>query len=69
MLQNVSWTGNIRVDGSGYVFQGVNSNYTTTRTVGAYITPTRTIFTIAAGPVRFNLTYLNPIEVGLQYRA
>lgn len=51
------------MDGSGYIFQGVNSNYTTAKTVGAYITPTRTIFTIDAGPVRLNLTYLNPIEV------
>jgi len=35
----------------------------TANTVGAYITPTRTIFTIDTGPVRLNLTYLTPIEV------
>jgi hypothetical protein len=61
----VSWSGYIRVDGTGYNFQGVNSNYTTAKTVGAYITPTRTIFTIDAGPVRLNLTYLTPIEVSV----
>ena len=65
MGQNVSWIGDIRVDDKAYIFQGDRSNlsHTTAKTVGAYITPTRSIFTIDAGPVRLNLTYLTPIEV------
>jgi len=53
----------IRVDGSGFLLQGYHSNYTSANTVGIDITPTRTIFTLDAGPVRVNLTYLSPIEV------
>lgn len=62
--QNLGWMVNLRVDGTPYLLQGViYANYTTARTVGTYLTPTRTIFTIDAGPVRANLTYLTPIEV------
>jgi len=63
--QNVGWMGDIRVDDIAYIFQGGRSNlsHTIATTVGAYITPTRSIFTIDAGPVRLNLTYLTPIEV------
>ena len=58
---------NLRVDSTAYLVQGViYVNHTSAKTVGTYITPTRTIFTIDAGPVRVNLTYLTPIEVSLQ---
>ncbi len=52
-----------RVDGIGYILQGVHTNYTASNVVAAFITPTRTIFMMDAGPVRLNLTYLTPIEV------
>lgn len=63
LLQDLSWIVTIRVDGSGFLLQGYHVNYTSADTVGVYITPTRTIFTLDAGPVRVNLTYLSPIEV------
>jgi len=51
------------VDGSPYLIQGVHTGYTAATTIGVYITPTRTIFTVDAGPVRANISYLTPIEV------
>jgi hypothetical protein len=33
------------------------------RTVTSDITPTKTIFRIAAGPMQFNVSFLTPIEV------
>jgi hypothetical protein len=63
LLQDLSWIVTIRVDGSGFLLQGFHVNYTSASTVGVDITPTRTIFTLDAGPVRVNLTYLSPIEV------
>ena len=53
-----------RVDGTGYILQGARRvNYTASRVNATFITPTRTIFTMDAGPVRLNLTYLTPIQV------
>jgi len=52
-----------RVDGTGYILQGAHANYTASNVVAAFITSTRTIFMMDAGPVRLNLTYLTPIEV------
>ena len=53
-----------RVDGTGYILQGAQrANYTISNMNATFITPTRTIFTMDAGPVRLNLTYLTPIEV------
>jgi len=53
-----------RVDGTGYILQGAQrANYMASRVNATSITPTRTIFTMDAGPVRLNLTYLTPIEV------
>jgi len=52
-----------RVDGTGYIFQGIHVNYTNAKTIRTNITPTRTIFTIEAGPMRVELTFLTPIEV------
>lgn len=56
----------VRVDGTSYTIQGNrnNVNYTGVGvTLSTSITPTQTRFTIAAGPVSVNLTYLTPIEV------
>jgi len=53
-----------RVDGTGYILQGGQyANYTASKVNATFITSTRTIFMMDAGPVRFNLTYLTPIEV------
>ncbi|CAA7266374.1 unnamed protein product [Cyclocybe aegerita] len=57
----LGWQGFVRVDGSSWQWQGRQGGELA-RTLGAYITPTRTIFTIEAGPVQFNVTYLSPIE-------
>jgi len=52
------------VDGTRYILQGASyTNYTASKVNATFITSTRTIFTMDAGPVRFNLTYLSPIEV------
>ena len=54
----------VRVDSTAYLLQGENqTNFVTAKTIGAYITSTRTILTMDAGPVRVNITYLTPIEV------
>ncbi len=54
----------VRVDNITYSFLGdspiVNGTVTLTNTV---ITPTQTKLTAQAGPMKFNLTFLNPIEV------
>ncbi|KAH9021522.1 hypothetical protein EDB85DRAFT_2000582 [Lactarius pseudohatsudake] len=54
----------VRVDNITYSFLGgsprVNGRVNLTNTV---ITPTQTKLTAQAGPMQFNLTFLNPIEV------
>ncbi|KAI0312205.1 hypothetical protein OF83DRAFT_1067589 [Amylostereum chailletii] len=63
---SLGWTGLVKVDnGTTYLWSG--STYTvagTNDTVVKYftVTPTRTIFTIQAGPLELNITYLSPIE-------
>jgi hypothetical protein len=52
-----------RVDGTGYILQGANANFSVPKVNATFITPTRTILMMDAGPVRLNLTYLTPIEV------
>ena len=54
----------VRVDGTGYILQGAQrANYIVSNVIAVFITPTRTIFMMDAGPVRLNLTYLTPVEV------
>ena len=54
----------VRVDNVTYSFLGdspsVNGRVNLTNTV---ISPTQTKLTAEAGPMQFNLTFLNPIEV------
>ncbi|KAI0308434.1 hypothetical protein OF83DRAFT_1089831, partial [Amylostereum chailletii] len=61
------WTGLVKVDnGTTYLWSGNADAVTGTNdTVLKYftVTPTRTIFTIQAGPLELNITYLSPIEV------
>jgi hypothetical protein len=57
----MGWTGFVRVDGLTYQWMGMTGNMTNlTSTV---ITPTRSIFTVQAGAMLLNVTFLSPIEV------
>ncbi|CAA7266366.1 unnamed protein product [Cyclocybe aegerita] len=52
----------VRVDGEGYQWHGVEPEFPTINTTAIYLTATRTILTFEAGPIRFNVTYLSPVE-------
>ncbi|KAI0309755.1 hypothetical protein OF83DRAFT_1071555 [Amylostereum chailletii] len=62
----LGWTGLIKVDnGTTYLWSGNTGTMPGTNdTAVKYftVTPTRTIFTIEAGPLELNITYLSPIE-------
>ena len=66
--QILGWAVLVRIDGLTYSFLGdapggsaiVNGIVNVTDTV---ITPTQTVLAAQAGPMRINLTFLNPIEV------
>ncbi|KAK7026403.1 hypothetical protein VNI00_015638 [Paramarasmius palmivorus] len=72
--QILGWGGFIRVDGSLYQWMGgafndsrfnnlAGGNNKMIATVDDItITPTRTIYSLSAGPMRFNFTFLSPIE-------
>jgi hypothetical protein len=63
----MGWTGFVRVDGLTYQWMGMTGNMTNlTSTV---ITPTRSIFTIQAGAMLLNVTFLSPIEVRVVFFA
>ncbi|KAI0744211.1 hypothetical protein C8Q80DRAFT_1220875 [Daedaleopsis nitida] len=59
----MGWAGKIRVDGKTYAWMGNDrvddgaANVTNTQ-----VTPTRTIFSMQAGPMNIVVTYLSPIE-------
>ncbi|RDX42058.1 hypothetical protein OH76DRAFT_146300 [Lentinus brumalis] len=59
-----AWEGLIRVDGLVYSFMGGfnGAKNTTANATGFQITPTRSIFTLQAGPMNVTLTFLTPIE-------
>ncbi|KAH9020013.1 hypothetical protein EDB85DRAFT_1872770 [Lactarius pseudohatsudake] len=68
--QTLGWSVFVRIDGLTYSFLGgdpgntvasVNATVDVTNTV---ITPTQTVISAQAGPMEFNLTFLNPIEPG-----
>lgn len=60
------WAGMVRVDGQAYVFMGQPSGLTGLIQIAVqkatYITPTQTIFTIAAGPIELTVTFMSPVE-------
>ncbi|KAA1477095.1 hypothetical protein DENSPDRAFT_786182 [Dentipellis sp. KUC8613] len=63
MDSNYGWQGYVKIDGIAYTWRGAQvSNATTLSQIT--ITPTRTIYTITAGPMTLNVTYLSPIEPG-----
>ncbi|KAI9433020.1 hypothetical protein H4582DRAFT_1820406 [Lactarius indigo] len=68
--QILGWSVLVRIDGSTYSFLGgvpgntVASVNVTVNITGTVITPTQTVVSAQAGPMEFNLTFLNPIEPG-----
>ncbi|KXN89757.1 hypothetical protein AN958_05297 [Leucoagaricus sp. SymC.cos] len=58
--RKLPWAGLVRVDGQ--MFQWLDGGHTAAKTVANEFTPTRTIYTIQAGPVQFNVTFFTPIE-------
>lgn len=63
--QNIlGWAGKIRVDGLTYNWMGGDVGPPNSGNVtNVQITPTRSIFTMQAGPMNVTVTYLSPIEV------
>lgn len=60
----MGWTGKIRVDGATFQWMGENGAADGIATVtDIQITPTRTIFTMQAGPMNLTVTFLSPVEV------
>ena len=60
----MGWAGKIRIDGATYGWMGndnIPSNHSNITNV--QITPTRSIYTMEAGPMNFSITFLSPIEV------
>ncbi|EIW62884.1 DUF1793-domain-containing protein [Trametes versicolor FP-101664 SS1] len=59
----LGWSGKIRVDGSTYNWMGGDVGPPNSGNVtNVQITPTRSIFTMQAGPMNVTVTYLSPIE-------
>ena len=68
LFQIVGWAGYIRIDGQSYRWLGDVGTDGTISTPAAnltsrQVTPTRSIFTMQAGPMNLNATFLSPIEV------
>ncbi|TFY68763.1 hypothetical protein EVG20_g3433 [Dentipellis fragilis] len=63
--QILGWQGYIRVDGTTYSFLGAFPDNELIMNISAMtITPTRTIWSLAAGPMIVNVTFFSPIEPG-----
>ncbi|EEB90538.1 hypothetical protein MPER_11240, partial [Moniliophthora perniciosa FA553] len=73
--RTLGWGGFVRVDGSVYEWMGVAFNdgglrfnltdgqvKAAAKVESINITPTRTVYTVTAGPMRLNFTFLSPIE-------
>ncbi|TFK38775.1 hypothetical protein BDQ12DRAFT_651125 [Crucibulum laeve] len=56
----LGWAGYVRVDGQTY--QWLGNDGTAANISASYVTPTRSIFTMTAGSLEFNVTFLSPIE-------
>ncbi|KAH9942418.1 uncharacterized protein BXZ73DRAFT_40863 [Epithele typhae] len=63
---NMGWTNMVVIDGQHYSITGYAdrvSNITAPATVtGVHITPTRSVYSMQAGPMNINFTFLSPIE-------
>ena len=66
-LQNLGWSGLVRIDGVTWEFLGGQgtgvSGIKVPTLTDLKITPTRTVYTQQADSMRLTITYLNPIEV------
>ncbi|KAF8180551.1 hypothetical protein K438DRAFT_1938236 [Mycena galopus ATCC 62051] len=58
----LGWAGYIKVDGQTYHWLGAPVPGNASTWIATQVTPTRTIFTVQAGPMRLNVTLLSPIE-------
>ncbi|KAF7783395.1 hypothetical protein Agabi119p4_1419 [Agaricus bisporus var. burnettii] len=58
----LAWNAMIRVDGQPYQWLGNSNIANFSTTTSSEITPTSTIFTIQAGPMKFKATFFTPIE-------
>ncbi|TCD65510.1 hypothetical protein EIP91_002558 [Steccherinum ochraceum] len=62
--RNLGWAGYIRVDGVTYQWLGNhNPPFNATTVLNTQITPTQTIYTLQAGSMSLNLTFLSPITL------
>lgn len=59
----LGWAGIIQVDNVAYKWLGADTVSKTANLSGIQVTPTRTIYTIQAGPMDVIVTFLTPIEV------
>ncbi|KAJ7347211.1 hypothetical protein DFH08DRAFT_808969 [Mycena albidolilacea] len=60
----LGWAGYIKVDGMAYHWLGQPIPGNASTWLATTVTPTRTILTVQAGPMRLNVTFLSPIEPG-----
>ncbi|KAL0959816.1 hypothetical protein HGRIS_011497 [Hohenbuehelia grisea] len=60
----LGWAGFVRVDGANYFWLGQTGPGNATVLTNTVITPTRSIFTVQAGPLELNITFFSPIEPG-----
>ncbi|KZT10665.1 uncharacterized protein LAESUDRAFT_755360 [Laetiporus sulphureus 93-53] len=58
----VGWAGHIRIDGDTYRWLGAFAGLTATTLMSIQVTPTRTIYSVQAGPMDLNITFFTPIE-------
>ncbi|KAL0578374.1 hypothetical protein V5O48_003626 [Marasmius crinis-equi] len=58
----MAWEGLVRVDGTAFRWLGKSNHGNQTTLLTSEITPTRSKFTISAGLVQLNVTFLSPIE-------
>ena len=59
----LGWAGHIRIDGLTYRWFGQAPGFTATNITSTSLTPTRTIYTVQAGPMNLTVTFFTPIEV------
>ena len=64
----MGWNADVRVDGKAYNLMGTPlslRNFINAIQTNVIYTPTRTSYSLKAGPVDVNITFLSPIEVHL----
>ncbi|KAJ3526138.1 hypothetical protein NMY22_g10284 [Coprinellus aureogranulatus] len=58
----LNWTGYVRVDGQVWQWLGNDTTIQPATATGTYLTATRTTFTMDAGPMALNVSFLSPVE-------